>query len=296
MKLWLFVAGFILLNGCSGGSSSPKLSLVIPMTVPIIENHKVMYPSVTEPVTYNDVTSLAFELPSERLSYGNDSLQFAEYWAPSVVNVQENLPVVVFLHGGCWSNQFRIDHSYPIATALSSNGFPVWSVEYLATGDAGGGWPGTYDDIEAALLLIDNKRKALFSQRKLVVIGHSAGGHLALLASSKMTLGFDTIGLAAIVNITDYANSNSACSNAAASFMNGQPSSIPNQYTLANPDLASFSGSAHLFVGGRDFIVPRSQAINSGLSYSLYAPAGHFDWIHPGTNTFSELLVYLLVQ
>lgn len=296
MKLWLIVAGFILLNGCSGGSSSPTLSPVITMPVPIIENHQVMYFSVAEPVTYNDVVSLAFELPSERLSYGNDNLQFAEYWAPATVNEQQNLPVVVFLHGGCWSNQFRIDHSYAFATALSLNGFPVWSVEYRATGDVGGAWPGTYNDIEAALQLIENKRMALFNQRKLIVIGHSAGGHLALLASSNMTLGFDTIGLAAIVNMTDYANSNSTCSGAAASFMNGQPSSIPNQYTLANPDLATLTGSAYLFVGGGDFIVPMSQAINSGLNYSLYAPAGHFDWIHPGTNTFSELLAYLLVQ
>jgi len=293
-KLLLIVVSLAVLQGCSGDSSSSDTD--VPNLAPIIEYQRVMYPQVTVPVSYADVTSLTFELPNEKYFYGDNSLQFVEHWRPSSVNAQENLPVIVFIHGGCWSRGFLIEQSYPLSTALAENGFPVWSIEYRATGDLGGGWPGTYQDIEAAITLIDDKRKELFSQRKLIVLGHSAGGHLALLASSNLSLNFDVVGLAAIVDIIDYANGNSGCNSAAVSFMNGTPASIPNQYALANPKLASLTGTAHLFVGGRDTIVPRSQALNSSLPNTVFGPAGHFDWIHPGTDAFSSLLEYLLTN
>jgi acetyl esterase/lipase len=285
----------LLLGACSGDSSSPAPeSPVVPIPLATVEYHKAMYPDVPEQVSFADVLALTFEVPASRIDYGQDSLQYAEYWAPTAREGRENLPAIVILHGGCWSNRYRIDQTYSIATAFSQNGFPVWSVEYRASGDPGGSWPGTYNDIEAALSTIDEQRKTRFNNRPLVVIGHSAGGHLALLASSNLTFDFDVIGLAAIVDITNYANGIGVCSATAQSFMNGPPSAIPELYALATPNLTTLSGAANLYIGGQDNVVPTSQAINSGLTTTNSTLAGHFDWIHPGTNTFSILLLELL--
>ena len=66
-----------------------------------------------------------------------------------------NAPLVILIHGGCWLNSFDVNHSRPLATALSQAGFAVWSLEYRRTGDPGGGWPGTLEDIQLALTQLE---------------------------------------------------------------------------------------------------------------------------------------------
>ena len=60
-------------------------------------------------------------------------------------------PLVILIHGGCWLNSFDVNHSRPLATALNHAGFAVLSLEYRRTGDPGGGWPSTLEDIQLAL-------------------------------------------------------------------------------------------------------------------------------------------------
>lgn len=275
-------------------SPTPPTPPAPPSMPDITEYHRDMYPSVASEVSYSDVTALAYEASFQQFSYGEDSLQTLEYWEAQSIAQREGLPTIVFIHGGCWLNGFRINQSYPLATALSKNGFPVWSVEYRAVGDQGGGWPGSYNDVEAAISYISSQAEQLYSARPLLVIGHSAGGHLGFLASAKMNDSFDTVGLAAIVDIIAYANSSSPCSSSVVTFMNGRFDDLANEYFTANPELSSLAGEAYLFIGGKDTIVPSSQAINSGLPTELVEQAGHFDWIHPGTEGFSRLLAFLL--
>ena len=137
-----------------------------------------------------------------------------------------------------------------------------------------------------------------YSQRGHTILGHSAGGHLGLLATMRSEASaqnpIDSVGLAAITDIASYAEQSGSCSALARSFTNGTPQSIPEQYALANPDLDALSSRAFLFNGSRDGIVPTSQATGSGLPYEIVDGADHFDWLHPGTPTFSRLLNYLL--
>lgn len=294
LSVALVLAMLTTLCSCSGASMDNSNPAPNPPTI-LQERHTSFYPKVAQPVSYGDVTSLSYQVSNKTLFYGEQSLQKVEFW-PAAQTSNATLPAIIFIHGGCWSNSFRINQSYPIATALALNGFPVWSVEYRATGDQGGGWPGTFDDVKEAIHFISTVANGYYSPRKTIVVGHSAGGHLALLARTQMSLDFDVIGLAAITDLITYANEGGSCNSLAASFMNGRPSANPEQYALANPDLDGLSDRAYLFSGELDNIVKISQASFSGVPYQVVAQTGHFDWIHPGTNSFSALLRYLNEQ
>lgn len=253
-----------------------------------------LYPSRGPLAGFGEVMSLTFESSANQLSYGMDSLQQVEFWPASPLPERESLPAIAFIHGGCWSNLYRVNQSYAFATALARNGFNVWSIEYRAIGDPGGGWPGTYQDIRDAIELIADQSQSYYSARPLIVIGHSAGGYLALLAGSQSNEVDFVIGMAAIVDLIDYADSSGACNSSVRSFMNGTPDSIPAEYAAATADLDSIQSSAKLFNGRFDGVIPLSQAQNSGLPTVIDTDAGHFDWIHPGTPAFDIILADLL--
>ena len=63
-------------------------------------------------------------------------------------------PVVVFLHGGFWRVAYDRAHAAPLADALAASGYIVCTPEYRKVGQSGGGWPGTFDDVAAAVRLL----------------------------------------------------------------------------------------------------------------------------------------------
>ena len=130
------------------------------------------------PVPFSDVLALPQEIPDAVSMYGEASRQFGELWVPGE---SEEAPVVVLIHGGCWQNAFGIDHARPMAAALSEEGYLVWAIEYRRIGDPGGGWPGTFTDVAAAIdhlpVMLEN---AGITAGKTIFMGHSAGGQLAL--------------------------------------------------------------------------------------------------------------------
>ena len=94
-------------------------------------------------------------------------------------------PVVVVLHGGYWREAFDRRHTRPLAEALADEGFVVVTPEYRRIG-GGGGWPTTFDDVRAALAHVHAVAAALpgrVSGDDACLVGHSAGGHLALWAA-----------------------------------------------------------------------------------------------------------------
>ncbi|NGO69749.1 alpha/beta hydrolase, partial [Streptomyces boncukensis] len=85
-------------------------------------------------------------------------------------------PRIVVLHGGFWREQWDRTHLTPFAAALAGRGFPVALVEYRRVG-GDGGWPATAEDVAAALRHLGGPAGAL--------VGHSAGGQLALWAAAQ---------------------------------------------------------------------------------------------------------------
>ena len=133
----------------------------------------------------------------------------------------------------------------------------------------------------------------------IVLTGHSAGGHLALLTASQATptapgaaATYRVIGLAPIIDIADYARGSGDCNKAAIEFMGGTPDDIPALYTAATPTAPHQQQHYTVLMGNQDHIVPANPDYLP-VGYQAWSNAGHFDWIHPGTPAWQEFLSQL---
>ncbi|NKB33051.1 MAG: alpha/beta hydrolase fold domain-containing protein [Pseudomonadales bacterium] len=133
------------------------------------------FPTVENNVDFEQVQSLPFRDEDHQLAYGADPLQYGKLYLPS--DSSSPHPLVVFIHGGCWLNSFDMSHTYPFLTGLVQAGFAVWSLEYRRTGDTGGGWPGTYNDIKSGIGFLPSLASYSVDVNNFVIAGHSAGGH-----------------------------------------------------------------------------------------------------------------------
>lgn len=97
------------------------------------------------------------------------------------------LPVVVLVHGGFWREPYRRDTLAPLAAAIAAGGYATWNVEYRRVGASGGGYPETTDDVLAAFDALSGLPASLDLDR-VTVVGHSAGGHLALWLAAQRRL------------------------------------------------------------------------------------------------------------
>jgi acetyl esterase/lipase len=125
----------------------------------------------------------AVPAPGKRIAYGTDPSQFGDLRVPPGPGPH---PVVVVIHGGWWRSAFDLTYAGHMAAALTGDGYATWNIEYRRIGQPGGGYPGTIEDVVAAV----NALRALAPQHQLdlariVVTGHSAGGHLAGWLASK---------------------------------------------------------------------------------------------------------------
>ena len=139
------------------------------------------------PMTLQDYLDLDGPAPGLREAYGDAPSQFAELFAPAG---DGPFPVAAVIHGGCWTSQFGgITQMRNMAGDLLRQGVAVWNIEYRRVDEDGGGYPGMYHDVATAL----DRLRALAPPHRLdlsriVLVGHSAGGHLAQWAGSRARL------------------------------------------------------------------------------------------------------------
>jgi acetyl esterase/lipase len=108
-----------------------------------------------------------------RLTYGEDSSQWVDRYDPEGTS----RGTVVVIHGGFWRAEYAADLGAPLAADLAARGWTALNVEYRRVGN-GGGFPATFDDIHAAVNLVEG-------DGPVVTLGHSAGGHLATWAAAR---------------------------------------------------------------------------------------------------------------
>ena len=265
-------------------------TLIMVFAFPPARASEEIYLPVGPNVSFTQVLELPFRTSDYRISYGDDPLQFGQLWLPG----SDSLGLLVFIHGGCWLNVYGIDHAQAAGAALASAGYAVWSLEYRRTGDSGGAWPGTFNDVVAGINKVMDLAQYGVSTEQLALIGHSAGGHLAVLAGARSELlevePDLVVGVAAITDVVSYSLGDNSCQQATPSFMGGSAEEREVAFYEANPGNHGVHPVTVLLHGDVDQIVPLSQASLPGAITRISEGVGHFDWVHPGTTAFRELL------
>jgi acetyl esterase/lipase len=219
----------------------------------------------------------------ERLAYGPEPKQFADLRLSKRVDGAQPLAIVV--HGGYWKAQYNLIHAGHMCRALADEGIATWNVEYRCVGDVGGGWPASADDVHAAVAYVERLR-ARHDLGPAVLVGHSAGGQLALLAGKRA--GLPVVVLAAVSDLADAVRRRGVDS-AAAAFMGGvHPDDAPEDYAAASPLAQLPLGVPHVLIHGTaDDDVPfvlseryAAAAANEARLVTLEG-TGHFELIDP---------------
>lgn len=133
--------------------------------------------AVAAPMSLDDYLALNGPMPTAQIAYGSAPSQYAQLFRPEGSGP---FPVVVLVHGGCWTVAFGgIKQMRNVADALVAQGIAVWNVEYRRVDEEGGGYPGTYADMHAALdSLRQHAPEYQLDTGRIMAMGHSAGGQL----------------------------------------------------------------------------------------------------------------------
>lgn len=147
--------------------------------------------AAAEPASLAAYMGQARVQPDAVIRYGAAPSQVIEVFRPKG---QGPHPVVVLLHGGCYLREFEgLAQTSGIAADLAGRGYAVWNVEYRRLPEAGSGYPGTFQDVSTAIDRIrDEAKRYDLDPSRVVAVGHSAGGHLALWAAARGRLPKDS--------------------------------------------------------------------------------------------------------
>ena len=233
-----------------------------------------------------------------RIEYGEAPEQFGDLYLPETSPGDGSFPVVVLIHGGFWRAQYGLDLMVPLAEDLTTRGFAVWNIEYRRVGQQGGGYPGTLDDVAAAV----EELTAFAGDHRLDldrvgIVGHSAGGHLALWSSGA---GLDVVpvvgvGQGAVVDLTLGAT-RALGGGAVVDFLGGSPAEVPDRYTDATPNLTAGPRMVSV-VGSDDDIVPAEFSVLADQPGTVelvpVVGADHFDLIDPGGEAWAAVVAVL---
>ena len=139
------------------------------------------------PITFRDLLARPRVAPTKVVAYGSAPHQFAELWLPEGKGPYRTLVVI---HGGCWLADLPgTELMAYLSDDLRKHGYAVWSIDYRRIGEDGGGYPGTFADTAAAMEKLQHIAPAEnLDLRKVVTIGHSAGGHLATWSAARPRL------------------------------------------------------------------------------------------------------------
>jgi len=192
-----------------------------------------------------------------RLKYGSDWNQFIDLRFPSQRGKTGSSPLVMNIHGGFWRAKYGLEHAGHLCAGLTALGLTTANVEYRRVGNEGGGWPGTFEDIRSAYqFLVQNAQKHRFNSEKIVVIGHSAGGQLALCLAAREPAITSVISLAGVVDLRR-AYQLHLSNDAVVEFLHGTPSEVPDHYREADPMQLSLPKTRQRLIhGSADDVIP----------------------------------------
>jgi acetyl esterase/lipase len=265
------------------------------------------------PMKLADYLALDGKPPFARFPYGEAPSQYAELYLPPGAGPH---PVVVLVHGGCWTVKFGgITQMRDAANALAAEGIAVWNVEYRRVDEAGGGYPGTYQDMTAALeKLADVAPAYKLDIARLAAVGHSAGGQLVQWMAGRARLpegsplrGAHRLEVRKVVSLGGLADLRheadlirKSCGRETAQLAGTPSASRPDVFSDTNAaELAPNGSSTWLVTGELDTVSPpraahdyarRARAAGDAAEVVILPEAGHYDEVAASSPAWPKVL------
>lgn len=222
---------------------------------------------------------------------------------------------MVLIHGGFWSVPWDRRLMNALSLDLVARGAATWNIDYVRLGSRRGGWPGTFDDVSAAVdHLADLASGHDLDLGRVVTAGHSAGGQLALWAAARGRLPEGVPGsgprvpvagalsLAGVVDLAS-ADQNRVGGGVVGDLLGGHRSDQASRYELVSPIERLPLRVPHVLLHGQaDTTVPPSQsvahhaaavALGDDCALCIVAGEDHMAVIDPSSASWAEALAWL---
>jgi len=250
-----------------------------------------------------------------RIQYGPAPQHFAELRFPAGAGP---FPFLFVIHGGFWQSVYDLKHIGSLCAALTSKGIITCNLEYRRLGNPGGGWPGTFQDVSQA---VDHILGMFSSNRRVdaartAVIGHSAGGHLALWLVSRHRIPKasplhdaqkyrlrSAVSLAGVCDLRR-AFQQRLGNGVVARLIGGTTDQYPDRYDAGSPIELLPAGTRQVLVHGTaDSVVPVSQSedfveraeqVGENPTMVKLDGVGHFELIDPESDAWSKVVTAVL--
>ena len=252
--------------------------------------------------------------PGIRLAYGPERLQFGDLHLPDGAGP---FPAAILIHGGFWRKPYDLTLMTGLAADLARRGIAAWNIEYRRVGDANGGWPNTLlDAAQAADYVLTLGARYPLDLDKIVTIGHSAGGQIALWLAARHRIPpgsvlapphtpfalAGAISQAGAIDLEMTWRMNLG-SGAAAELLGGSPTKVPDRYAAASPAALLPLGVPHVLVHGTiDDRVPyamseayftAAQAADDDVTLITLQGVDHFALIDPASQAWAKTVAAL---
>ena len=244
-----------------------------------------------------------------RISFGEDPSNFGDLRLPDGAGPH---PVAVLIHGGCWMEFADLRYLDRLAVALTGAGVATWNIEYRRIDMEGGGWPNTFLDVA---LGVDHVRELArqypLDLERVVMVGHSAGGHLALWAAGRHRIpeksvlyaaeALPIVGAVSLGGVPELRRFREkdppTCGEGAVDrLMGGGPREVPDRYRAGSPfQLLPLEVAQRHITGRDDQAVPpdqvrlynyESQSAGDDSELIVVPNAAHFEVVWPESDAW----------
>jgi len=251
-------------------------------------------------------------LPAETLlniSYGKDSAQKMDIYLPAN-RTDSNTKILVLIHGGGWASGDKSE--FATAIPILKEKLPHYAIvnlNYRLANQTANHFPTQENDIKLAMQYVLDKKATYHISSDLVLLGTSAGAHLALLQAYKHTDQLKPRAVISFFGPTDMADMynrqyNSYYQFALQLLVGGTPATKPDVFRQASPIhfVNRQSAPTLLLHGGKDGLVPPSQSKNlkekldkAGVPAELviYPNEGHGWYGANQANSFDRIVTFL---
>jgi acetyl esterase/lipase len=297
------------LVSCSAAADDPSTS---PTPSPVPHEQQGVPPAAEK-----DLANLPSDSPitARRYQYdvsgggGDPKQNWMDLYLPAHAD-NDATPLVILIHGGAWLSHIGADSFEQFSRHLAERGLAVLNVEYRRVG-SGGGWPTTFTDVAAALDSVPaiNRQIPQLDHRNAVVVGHSAGGQLAMWAGTRHRLDGDEVGanpkfrpthVISLAGPLDMRKAVTLGDDRIVRVMGGTPEEVPERYTSVDPIQNIDPDTPVVAAAGTDDkVVPpvlagdyvRAVKRSGGDAYSVLMPGeNHVSIVDSRTDAFRQVV------